>query len=137
MTLQTVTVNLSEKAYQKVRQLAQDRNRSVEDELATVVENALNEGNNWLGVPSDIADEVGQLRFLDDEYLWRAAQLTVAEEKSDRMQFLSRKRKAEGLTLAEKEEADQLQHLAHRVMLVRAEAAVLLKERGHNISTLP
>lgn len=134
MTLQTVTVNLSEKAYQKVQQLAQNRNRSVEDELATVVENALNEDNNLEGIPSDIASEVEQLRFLDNEHLWRVAQLSVAEDKSDRMQYLSRKLKAEGLTQAEKEEVEQLQHFAHRVMLVRAEAAVLLKERGFDIS---
>jgi hypothetical protein len=136
MTLQTVTVNLSEKTYQKVRQLADDRNRSVEEELATVVENALDEDNTWAGVSSNIAEEVDQLRFLDDAHLWRAAQLTIAEEKSERMQFLSQKQKAEGLAAAEMDEVEQLQHLAHRVMLVRAEAAVQLKNRGLDISKL-
>jgi hypothetical protein len=136
MALQTVTVNLPKQVFHKVRQLARNKNRSVEDELVAVVENALDEGDVWAGVPSDVADEVEQLRFLDDEHLWRAAQLTVAEEKSERMQILSQKQKAEGLTVAEKEEIEQLQHLAQRVMLVRAEAAVLLQERGYNISRL-
>lgn len=136
MALQTVTVTLPKRIYQKVRQLAQDKNRSVEDELVAVVENALNEDYSWAGVPSDIADEVDQLRFLDDEHLLRAAKLTIAEEKSERMQVLSQKQRAERLTPAEQEEIDQLQHLAQRVMLVRAEAAVLLQDRGHNVTTL-
>lgn len=136
MSLQTVTVSLSKRVYQKVRQLAQDKNRSVEDELAAVVENALNEDSMWAGVPSDISDEVEQLQFLDDEHLWRAAQLSVAEDKSERMQFLSQKQEAEGLTTKEQEEIKHLQYLAHRVILIRAEASVLLQDRGYNISKL-
>lgn len=136
MTLQRVTVSLSEKTYQKVRKLAQDRNRSVEDELATVVENALDKDDLWEGIPHDISKEIEQLRFLDDEHLQQAAELTIAEEKSERMQFLSQKQKAEGLTSSEREEVEQLQHLAHRVMLVGAEAATLLQERGFDISNL-
>lgn len=135
MALQTVTVNLTKQVYQKVQQLARDKNRSIEDELASVVETAL-EHNSWVGVPSDIADEVEQLRFLDDQHLWRVAQLTVSDEKSERMQLLSQKQTGEGLTVAEKEEIEQLQLLAQRVMLVRAEAAVLLQERGHNVSQI-
>ena len=136
MALQTVTVNLPKQVFQKVRQLARNKNRSVEDELVAVVEHALDDGDVWAGVPSDIAGEVEQLRFLDDQHLWRAARLTVAEEKSERMQALSQKQKVEGLTAVEREEIEQLQLLAQRVMLVRAEAAVLLQERGHNISQL-
>lgn len=137
MALQTVTVNLSKRVYQKVRQLAQERNRSVEDELVSVVENALEADSIWSGVPADIAEEVDQIRFLDDEHLWRAARLTIKEEKSERMQFLTQKQRAEGLTAAEEEEIKQLQHLGHRVMLIRAEAAVVLQARGHNIVDLP
>lgn len=135
MTFQSVTVNLSKRVYQKVQQLAQDKNRSVEDELATVVENAL-EDDGWVGIPTDVAEEVAQLRFLDDEHLWRAAQLTASDEKSERMQILSQKQKSEGLTPSEEEEIKQLQKLAQRIMLVRAEAAVLLQARGLNISQL-
>jgi hypothetical protein len=135
MALQSVTVNLSKRVYQKVQQLAQNKNRSVEDELAAVVENAL-EDDSWAGISVDIADEVKQLRFLDDEHLWRVAQLTASDEKSERMQTLSQKQEVEGLTISEKEEVKQLQKLAQRIMLVRAEAAVLLQERGHNISQL-
>jgi hypothetical protein len=46
------------------------------------------------------------------------------------------KQQAEGLTFAEEEEAALLQHYAQQVMLIRAEAAALLAERGHDVDQL-
>lgn len=136
MTTQTVSINLAEELYRQVQQRAKIRNRSVADELAVVVEDALSVGDGWLGVPDDIATEVAQLRHLDDDHLWRVARMTMPIEKSERMQILSQRLKIEGLTAAEEEEIGQLQHYAQRIMLVRAEAAVLLQERGFDIADL-
>jgi hypothetical protein len=136
MTTQTVSINLAEELYRQVQQRAKRRNRSVADELAVVVEDALSAGDAWVGIPGDIAAEVAQLRHLDDDHLWRAARMKMPAEKSERMQTLSRQLKAEGLTKAEEEEIRQLQHYAQRIMLVRAEAAVLLQERGFDIADL-
>jgi hypothetical protein len=136
MTLQTVSINLPEKLYRQIQQRAKGMNRSVADELVVVVEDALSGTDAWQGVPADIATEVAQLRYLDDEHLLRTARLTVPVEKSERMQALSQKLKNEGLTAAEEEEIRQLQHYAQRVMLIRAEAAVLLQERGIDIAQL-
>lgn len=136
MTPQTVPVNLPEQLYRRVRQMAEDKNRSVSDELTAVVEKALAADDEWQGVATEIADEIAQLQFLDDAHLWRTARLTVPTEKSERMQDLSQKLKAEGLTAAEEEEVQRLQRYAHRIMLLRAEAAVLLKRRGFDISNL-
>jgi hypothetical protein len=52
------------------------------------------------------------------------------------METLLHKLHREGLTQNEQQEMQQLQQLAHRVMLLRAEAAVLLKQRGHDIECL-
>jgi hypothetical protein len=136
MTFQTVSVNLPEKLYRQVQQRAKGMNRSVADELVVVVEDALFGTEAWVGVPADIATEVAQLRYLDDEHLLRTAQQTVPVEKSERMQALSQKLKNEGLTAPEEEEIRQLQHYAQRVMLIRAEAAVLLQERGFDVAQL-
>lgn len=136
MVTHSVTVNLPERIYERVQQQAQKKNRSVEDELTAVVETAISLGEEWAGIPPDLAEEAAQLALLDDEHLWRVARLTVPVEKSERMQALTWKQQSEGLTKAEQQEAQQLQRLAHRVMLLRAEAAVLLKERGFDISSL-
>lgn len=136
MALQNVTVSLPEKTYRKIIQLAKNKNRSVEDELATVVERALDPANEWAGISTKISDEVSQLAFLDDEQLFVAAQQSLTAEKSKRMQVLTEKLKSEGLLDSERQEVRQLQQYAQRIMLIRAEAAILLKQRGHDISTL-
>lgn len=136
MKTQTVTIDLPSSIYERVQQQAQDKNRSVEDEVAAVVESAVSLGEEWAGVPPDLAEEAAQLKLLDDDHLWRVARMTVPEEKSERMQELTWKQQAEGLTETEQQEAKQLQRLSNRVMLLRAEAAVLLKERGFDISSL-
>jgi len=136
MTLQTVSIRLPENLYRRVQQRAKNTNRSVADELAVVIEDALATEGAWVGVPSDIVEEAAQLHFLDDDHLLRILQWTVPVEKTDRVQTLIQKLEAEGLTTTEEEEIRQLQHYAHRVMLVRAEAAALLQSRGFDISEL-
>ena len=135
MALQ-VNVSLPESLYRRVQQLTKGMNRSVADELAAVVADALAADDVWVGMPTDIATEVAQLRFLDDAHLCRAAQLTAPPEKSEQMQFLSEKLQSERLVATEEEEVRQLQHYGHRVMLVRAEAAVLLQGRRFDIAGL-
>ncbi|MCA9930674.1 MAG: hypothetical protein KC419_19450 [Anaerolineales bacterium] len=46
------------------------------------------------------------------------------------------KQEAEGLTSSEQQEVVLLRQFANRTMLLRAEAAVLLKSRGLDISSL-
>ncbi len=67
----------------------------------------------------------------------QAAQKTVEPEKAGRMQELVLKQQAEGLTEIETQEANILKDYANLVMMVKAEAAVLLKERGIDIYNLP
>ena len=135
MALQPITLHLSDQTYQRIRQRAQATKRSVEDELRVVVEEALSP-DAYAGIPGDIAEEMRQLAFLDDEHLWRAAKRIVPLKKSERMQELAWKSEQEELTLLEQQEIEQLLYHANRVMLIRAEAAVLLKNRGFNISEL-
>ena len=133
MALQKVTVRLPDALYRQIEQRARRMQRSVEDELVAVVAEAL---PTLEELPADIADELAQLAFLSDEELWQAARTTLAPEEAERMQALLLKRQREGLTPEEQQEAERLLHLYDRTMLVRAQAAVLLKERGHDISSL-
>jgi len=133
MALETVTVRLPDVLYRKIEQRARRMQRSVEDELVAVVAEALPALEE---LPADISDELDQLTFLSDEELWEVARTALPPEDSERMQALLLKRQREGLTPEEQQEAERLLHHYDRIMLVRARAAVLLKERGHDISTL-
>ena len=136
MELEMVSLPLPPQLYQQVKQRAAKTNRPIEAELLAVVEHALVEDDNWAGIPLDIAAEVQQLACLANEDLWQAAQQIAPQEKMERMQTLVLKQQAEGLTVNEQQEAEQLQHYAQLIMLVRAEAAFLLRKRGYELSTL-
>ncbi len=129
--MQSVTVQLPDSLYQRMRRRARERNRSVEDEVAEVVERAFAED-----VSPATADLLAQLPHLTDQDLWQAARMRVPADKAERMQELIWKEQAEGLTVAEQDEATQLQQYARRIMLVRGEAAALLAERGYDVSEL-
>ncbi len=88
------------------------------------------------GLPLPLAEELAQLSFLNDTQLWQAACQVAPAEKNDRIQEMVLKQQAERLTDTEAQEVQQLQEYAHRLMLIRAEATVLLKQRGYDISAL-
>ena len=134
MEHQQITITLPESIYRQMEKLSQAKRRSVAEEVVAVVSAALPEETGQL--PADLATELNDLEQLGDADLWRAAQMTAPGEKTDRMQLLVEKQQLEGLTAAEKEEAELLSHFFNRIMLVRAKAAVLLQARGHDISQL-
>lgn len=136
MTMQTLQLNLPNELYQQVKQRAGKTNRTVEAEVIIAVEALLAAGDDPLGLPPDVAEEIAQLPFLEDAHLWQAARQLAPPEKNERIQELVLKQQAEGLTAAEQQEAQQLQQYAHRLMIIRAEAAVLLQQRGYDIATL-
>ncbi|HRQ15219.1 MAG TPA: hypothetical protein PK205_18110 [Promineifilum sp.] len=129
--MQSVTVELPDSLYQRMRRLARERNRSIEEEVAQVVERAFADDS-----AADTAELLAQLPHLTDPDLWQAARMRVAADMAERMQALVWKEQAEGLTAAEQDEAAQLQGHAQRIMLVRGEAAALLAERGHDVGEL-
>ena len=129
--MQSITVELPDNLYKRIRQRARERNRSIEAETTDAVVLA------FASVLSPTtADLLEQLPYLADQELWQAARMRVPDEKAERMQQLVWREQGEGLTAAEEEEATQLQQYGRHVMLVRAKAATLLAERGHDVSGL-
>jgi hypothetical protein len=133
MTLQTITLRLPDMLFRQIERRAQRTRRPVEDELVAVVSSALPTLDD---LPADIADELAQLGYLTDAELWQAAHTALLLSDSERMQALLLKRQRDGLSVAEEREARRLAHRADRTMLVRAQAAALLKDRGHDISSV-
>jgi len=133
MTRHSVTLRLPDPVYERYRQRAEKAHRSVEAELLEAVKTAAPKEER---LPRELADAVSELELLDDEALWLAARQTLPPESSRRLEALHEKRQDQGLTAAEQEVAAQLVRQYERTMLVRAHAAKLLKERGHDISGL-
>lgn len=133
MNLQPVTLSLPKSIYNRLRQRAEQSRRSVEMELLDVVATAMPDNED---LPGELAAAIADLKLLDDEALWRAARSHLDPKPGAQMEALHIKRQSEGLSESESQTLDGLVRHYERAMLVRAEAASLLKARGHDVSTL-
>ena len=129
----TITVDLPEPLYRKIEQRANQRDISVENELLTVVAQALPDQGS---LEPELENELTQLAFLTDDELWRAAHKTLSTEDSARMQELISRLQSGGLSTEQKIEAEMLAERHDRSMLIRSQSALLLRQRGFDISEL-
>jgi plasmid stability protein len=128
LTTHAVTLNVPGPLYDRLKQRAEKSNRPVEVELLDVLTAAV-PGLDEL--PSDLAQAIAPLALMDDESLSRAARSGLAPEAAELLQELHDKRQREGLTESEAQTLAGLVKEYERAMLVRAQAAALLKQRGH------
>jgi plasmid stability protein len=128
-----LTVTVPSALYDRLKQRAAQRQRSLEDEvvlaLAATVPSEAEE-------MADLDATLASLTMQDDATLWQMAKSRVPVADAARLAELADKRQREGLTEPELEESAVLVQLHDRVMVVRAQAALLLKERGHDIARL-
>jgi len=133
MAVQAVTLHLPSPLYERLKQRAEQTQRSVEAELLEVVAAAVPVADD---LPADLAQVISPLALLDDEALWRAARSHLPAEAAAQMEQMHLKRQREGLTGSEAETLAGLVRHYERAMLVRAQAAALLKERGYDVAEL-
>ena len=128
MTVQTVTLELPEPLYQRLQEQSQRRHTTVVQELYRLAERD----------PDELTYDRGLLwlNALSDDMLWQTARSVVDQPKQDRMYALFDKRDSVGLSDAEFAELRSIIDLGNRIMLLRAESALLLKKRGYDISEL-
>ncbi len=129
----SVHVNLPSALYNRLKRRAEQTRRTVEAELLEVVATAVPIADE---LPPDLAEAISPLALLDDEALWRAARSHLPAEAASQMEELHLKRQREGLSEAEQQTLARLVRQYERAMLVRAQAAALLKQRGHDVSGL-
>jgi plasmid stability protein len=133
MAVWPVTVNLPDSIYGQLKRRAEQTQRSVEDELLEVVAASVPEE---AALPSELSAAVAALSLLDDEALWRAARSHLPVTAAARLEALHLQRQHTALSPAEADELSGLVQQYEQAMLVRAQAAALLHERGHDISPL-
>ncbi len=133
MSAQAVTLQLPVSLYDLLRQRAQRTRRSLEAEILDVVTSVVHPDDD---LPPALRQAIAPLQGLDDEALRRAAMDRFPEEAAVRFAELNSKQQREGLTDEETRALDGLRRGYERVMVIRAEAAALLKERGHDVSSL-
>ena len=133
MTVHAVTLHVPSLLYEQLKRRAEQAQRTVEAELLDIVVTSVPMSDD---LPADLAEAITPLELLDDEGLWRAARCSLPAAAATQMEDLHLKRQREGLTDSEVKTLDGLVRQYERTMLVRAQAAALLKERGHDVSQL-
>ncbi len=131
--MQTITISLPETVYKQFKRRSRQNRRAMADEVTAAVMKVLPDDEL---LPPNLERELAQLRLFANHDLQRAAQMMATDEESERMQQLTEKQQRIGLTPDEQQAARLLSRFFNRIMLVRAEAAVLLQERGFDISHL-
>jgi plasmid stability protein len=132
-TTQDITISLPNLLYQKLKARAEQTQRSVEAEALDALVASVPVVDE---LSADLEASLAQLALLDNEALWRAARTTFAADAAHQLEDLHLKRQREGLTEGEAQAAAALLQQYERAMLVRAQAAALLKQRGHDVSVL-
>jgi plasmid stability protein len=130
MASQTLTVQIPEPLYARLKQRAERSQRTIEAEMLDLLATTVPTTDE---LPPDFEETLAQLTLLKDDDLWQAARSHLAPEVAAELEALNRKRQREGLTEAETERAADLLQQFERSMLVGARAAALLKERGHDV----
>lgn len=133
-TVHAVTLDLPETVYNQIQRAAEKAQRPVEDILIEAVAAVAPVMNI---APIEMRSSLAQMAYLNDAALWQAARTTMPVEQRTRLEMLHQQQQAgHPLTAAEEAEEQTLLALYRETLLVRAQAAVLLKQRNYDVSNL-
>lgn len=133
MAVKQITLNLPDVLLRQVEKRARRMHRSLEGELVALLTGALPMIED---LAEGIGEEMTQMSSLNDVELWQIAETKLSVAQTERMEELTAKRQLTGLSRNEENEITALVHQYDRTMLLRAQAMVLLKERGQDVSML-
>lgn len=120
------TLTIPDTVYNRAKRIAWETSRPVEDVLLHQLEK-LEEP----ALPPDQQAELDALRHLSDDALWTIAREQMPEAIEVRAHTLMDKNSLRQITDDEYAELQQLSQRADRLMLRKAEAASILRERGY------
>ncbi|MBI4674789.1 MAG: hypothetical protein HY741_24350 [Chloroflexi bacterium] len=133
MSAQTIQLDLPETVYQQIQRAAAKAHRPFNDVLVEAVSAV---APVMEMPPSSFRNALAQMAYLNDAALWQAARATMAPSQRERLEELHDQFQRAGLAAQERQEEQQLLALYRETILVRAQAAVLLKQRGYDVSNL-
>ncbi len=133
MRVETVTLKIPEILYQRLVNTASATQRPLEE----VILHALQVGSppEWDDVPEEFQADLAALDKLDDNTLWQILNSRKTAAEIERYNTLLQANSNSTLTEVERLELMALRHEADRFMLRKAQAAVLLRWRGHTVPT--
>ena len=129
MSIHQVTVTLPETIFLRLQRTAQATRQTLADVLLHAVQVGSPPG--WEDAPVEFQADLAALDRLDDDSLWMIARGQQKDLDMVRYQELLDKNAADALTPTERTELTDLRTTADRFMLRKAQAAAILRWRGH------
>jgi hypothetical protein len=130
---QEVTLTLPEAVYRQIKRAAEKANRPI-DELLVEAVSAVAPVIDTTSPQTRTA--LAQMAYLNDAALWQCARSTMPVAQREQLEALHQEQQRRALTPEEQNEEKALLKLYQETLLVRAQAAVLLKQRGYSVSDL-
>lgn len=130
MTDRFIQFNVPDEIYERVQQVAEASHLSFE----MVLVESLNLLFGQLSSADDLEKQLNDLSGYSDAQLWAVVHSRMAWKQSLRLRELTAKSKQSRLSDTEQEEQERLLDTADRYVLLRSEALVQLKLRGHDVS---
>jgi hypothetical protein len=130
---QRLVLDLPSDVFAKLERAAEQKRRSVHDEAVQLLTRVVPEDEL---LPPRTRIALLNLATLADTDLWRAARKRPSTRAVGLWRALLAKRRTEPLSEGEQRTLDELEESFDRIALIRAEAALLLKDRGHDIASL-
>ena len=127
----TVTLPIPDEIYHRLDLTARATGQSIEDILGYVLQ--VGSPPKVGDVPEALRVDLASLDGLSDDALMTVAAARKSEENLDRYDELLDRNAAGMLSMAERSELEQLRQEDDRFMLRKAQAAVLLRWRGHSV----
>lgn len=125
-------INLPNELTDQLQQLAGARQQPIEQLVMERLRQLLDEPLSQ--VPSSEQAELAALPYLSDDALWAIATGQMAPALQARMAILMTANSKGEITVDEMQELEQLVERGDQLMLRKAEAILLLQQRGHDIT---
>ncbi len=126
-----ITFELPSAAFEQLRSTAHRQNRPVAEVVKDIV---LREIPELPALPADVEAELATFSQLSDDLLWLIARNTLTPQQQRELADLNDQAQQRRLMQAEQARQQQLIDAYDRVLVRRAQAAFMLKQRGYDLS---
>lgn len=135
MALHSVTVQLPDEVYHQIKTAAERSKRPLQALLTEAITASVPMLNDPASI-QQLRSSLVPMVYLNDAALWQAARATLTPSTQLRLESLHHKQQTEPLAAAEVTEMESLEALYRDTIMVRAQAAFLLKQRQYNVADL-
>ncbi|MFZ2358682.1 MAG: hypothetical protein WA040_05000 [Anaerolineae bacterium] len=126
-----ITVELPPAAYEQLRRTASRQNRPVAELVKEIV---LREIPDLPSLPADVEAELATFSQLSNDVLWLIARSTLTRQQQDALAKLNDQAQRRPLNADEQSQQQKLISVYDRVLVRRAQTALVLKQRGYDLS---